>query len=180
MSVGAVFQTAGDPWVHTVIAKNADRHAEQFEPDAYDEVLTVPFADGSTDALRATTDPGAPLADRATCLRRWGSRCTRRISSVRRGNGDRPGHLAMSPHRRPPHGRLTWIEPDGRHERTSAWQDRDAATAFGGRGSGVPAHPTGLRTLSGKTTVGLTWASAMPTQKGSPDSALSLDFLGVP
>jgi hypothetical protein len=48
VSVGAVFQTAGDPWVHTVIAKNADRHAEQFESDAYDEVLTVPFADGST------------------------------------------------------------------------------------------------------------------------------------
>jgi len=45
VSVGAVFQTAGDPWVHTVIAKNADRHAEQFESDAYDEVLTVPFAD---------------------------------------------------------------------------------------------------------------------------------------
>ena len=49
-----------------------------------------------------------------------------------RGNGDRPGHLAMSPHPRPPHGRLTWMEPDGRHERTSAWQDRDAATAFEG------------------------------------------------
>jgi class 3 adenylate cyclase len=47
VSVGAVFQTAGDPWVHTVIAKNADRHAEQFESDAYDEVLTVPFADPS-------------------------------------------------------------------------------------------------------------------------------------
>jgi hypothetical protein len=29
---------------------------------------------------------------------------------------DRPGHLAMSLHRRPPHGRLTWIEPDGRHK----------------------------------------------------------------
>jgi hypothetical protein len=48
VSVGAVFQTAGDPWVHTVIAKNADRHAEQFESDAYDEVLTVPFADRPT------------------------------------------------------------------------------------------------------------------------------------
>jgi len=49
VSVGAVFQTAGDPWVHTVIAKNADRHAEQFESDAYDEVLTVPFADPFSD-----------------------------------------------------------------------------------------------------------------------------------
>jgi len=74
-----------------------------------------------------------------------------------RGNGDRPGHLAMSPHPRPPHGRLTWMEPDGRHERTSAWQDRDAATAFEGRGSGVPAHPTGLLALSGDNTRWQRW-----------------------
>src|ERR1035437_3971708 len=75
------------------------------------------MADGSTDASRATTDPGAPLADRATCLRRWGSRCTRRISSVSQGKRRTDLVTSRCPFTDvPPHGRLTWIEPDGRHK----------------------------------------------------------------
>jgi hypothetical protein len=101
----------------------------------------------STDASRATGKPRRSTRRPRNLSEASGVTTHTKDLSVRQGKRRRTRSPRDLPSRRPQLGRLTWIEPDGRHERTSARQDRDAATAFEGRGSVLHSHPTGLLAL---------------------------------